>query len=144
MKMFITLLMMLTLIYAAEIDEFASEVNYLRDYKTAVKTAKEQNKMIMLVVVGDYCPWCKKFERKTLKSSEVMAQADENFVGLVIDKYKDKGNYPKAFFSSLIPAVFFVDPGSEKSLLETVAYMKKEEFLENMDDALSIFEQKGK
>ncbi len=143
MKIFITLLMMLSLGYTAEIDEFASEVNYLRDYKTAVKTAKEQNKMVMLVVVGDYCPWCKKFERKTLKSSEVIAKTNESFVGLVIDKYKDKGNYPETFFSSLIPAVFFVDPASEKSLLETVAYMKKDEFLENMDDALSIFEEKG-
>lgn len=143
MKIFITLMITLSLIYAAEIDEFASEVNYLRDYKVAVKTAKEQNKMLMLVVVGDYCPWCKKFERKTLKSAEVIAKADEDFVGLVIDKYKDKGNYPKAFFSPLIPAVFFIDPASEKSLLETVAYMKKNEFLENMDDALSLFEQRG-
>lgn len=144
MKILITLLITLTLAFAAEIDEFASEVNYLRDYKSAVKSAREQNKMIMLVVVGDYCPWCKKFERKTLKSSEVMAQTKENFVGLVIDKYKDRGNYPEAFFSPLIPAVFFVDPASEKSLLETVAYMKKDDFLENMDDALSLFEQKGK
>jgi len=143
MKIFITLLITLSLIYAAEIDEFASEVNYLRDYKTAMQTAKEQNKMVMLVVVGDYCPWCKKFERKTLKSSEVMDQAKENFVGHVIDKYKDKENYPKAFFSPLIPAVFFIDPVSEKSLLDTVAYMKKDEFLENMDDALGLFEQKG-
>jgi thioredoxin-related protein len=144
MKIFIALLMTFSFIYAAEIDEFASEVNYLRDYQTAIQKAKEQNKMVMLVVVGDYCPWCKKFERKTLKSSEVMAQANEQFVGLVIDKYKDKGNYPKAFFSPLIPAVFFIDPASEKSLLETVAYMKKNDFLENMDDALSLFEQKGK
>ena len=142
MKIFITLLMTLSLGFAAEIDEFASEVKYLRDYQTAIQTAKEQNKMVMLVVVGDYCPWCKKFERKTLKSSEVMAEADENFVGLVIDKYKDKGNYPKAFFSPLIPAVFFIDPATEKSLLDTVAYMKKDEFLENMEDALGLFEQK--
>jgi thiol:disulfide interchange protein len=142
MKIFITLLMTLSLGFAAEIDEFASEVKYLRDYQTAIQTAKEQNKMVMLVVVGDYCPWCKKFERKTLKYSKVMAEADENFVGLVIDKYKDKGNYPKAFFSPLIPAVFFIDPATEKSLLDTVAYMKKDEFLENMEDALGLFEQK--
>ena len=142
MKLLISILLVFGLTYAAEIDEFASQVHYLRDYKAAVKAAKEQNKMVMLVVVGDYCPWCKKFERKTLKSSEVMAKVDEAFVGLVIDKYKDKGAYPEAFFAPLIPAVFFVDPESGKSLLETVAYMKKDEFLENMDDAMSIFEQR--
>ena len=123
MKFFIILLAMLSFLQAAHIDEFASEVDYLRDYKRAVKTAQEQNKMVMLVLVGDYCPWCKKFERKTLKSSEVIAKTNKNFVAVVIDKYKDKGNYPEAFFSPMIPAVFFIDPQTEKSLLDTVAFI---------------------
>lgn len=144
MKIFLTLLAIWSSIYAAQIDEFASEVNYLRDYKTAVKIAKEQNKPVMLVVVGDYCPWCKKFERKTLKSAPVMQKANTEFVAVVIDKYKDKGNYPEEFYSSLIPAVFFVDPASEKSVWKTVAYMKKDEFIENMEEAVSFFEKEGK
>lgn len=143
MKVLLSLFILFTLSYSAQIDEFASEVGYLRDYKVAIKTAQEQNKMLMVVVVGDYCPWCKKFERKTLKSSEVRAQVDKEFVAVVIDKYKDKGNYPKEFYAPLIPAVYFVDPSNGKSLLETVAYMKKAEYMENMDDALSIFSQEG-
>ncbi len=143
MKVLMSLFILFTLSYSAQIDEFASEVGYLRDYNLALKTAKEQNKMVMVVVVGDYCPWCKKFERKTLKSSEVKAQVDKEFIAVVIDKYKDKGNYPKEFYAPLIPAVYFVDPSNGKSLLETVAYMKKAEYMENMDDAISIFEQEG-
>lgn len=144
MKILITLLILFSFIYAAQIDEFAAEVNYLRDYKGAVKTAKEQNKMVMLVLVGDYCPWCKKFERKTLKAAEVMPIVNENFVAVVIDKYKDKGKYPEEFTSPMIPAVFFIEPQSQKSLLDIVAYMKKDEFIENMDDAASLFEQEKK
>lgn len=144
MKIVITLLTLFSFVYAAQIDEFASEVGYLRDYKTAVKSAKEQNRVLMMVVVGDYCPWCKKFERKTLKSAEVSAKVKEGFVALVIDKYKDKGNYPEAFFAPMIPAVFFIDPVSEKSLMETVAYMKKDEFIEYMDDTLNLTEEKDK
>lgn len=144
MKIFLTLFVILSCVYAAQIDEFASEVDYLRDYKTAVKLAKEQNKPVMLVVVGDYCPWCKKFERKTLKSSVVMKKTNTEFVAVVIDKYKDKGNYPEEFYSSLIPAVFFVDPASEKSVWKTVAYMKKDEFIENMDEAVSLFAKEEK
>ncbi len=143
MKILMTLLTMLSILYGAHIDEFASEVGYLRDYDTALKTAKEQNKLVMLVVVGDYCPWCKKFERKTLKSAEVKAQVDRDFIAVVIDKYKDKGHYPKEFYAPLIPAVYFVDPSNGKSILETVAYMKKAEYMENMDDALSVFSQEG-
>ncbi len=141
MKIILLLMTMLTFMFAAQIDEFASEVNYLRDYNMALKTAKEQHKMVMVVVVGDYCPWCKKFERKTLKSSEVKAQVDENFIPVVIDKYKDKGKYPEAYYAPLIPAVYFVDPSNEKVLLTTVAYMKKGEYMENMDDALSLFSE---
>ena len=133
--------MLLTLfgfIFAAQIDEFAVEVNYLRDYEMAIKTAKKENKIVMLVVVADYCPWCKKFERKTLKDSAVMAKITESFVGIVIDKYKDKGKYPAEFSAPLIPAVFFINPKDGKSLQETVAYMKPDELIENMDYALNL------
>ena len=141
MKILLILLTLLSLGWGAQIDEFASEVSYERDYEIALKKAKAENKVLMLVLVGDYCPWCKKFERKTLNSSEVRAEVQKNFVALVLDKYKDKGSYPKEFYAPVIPAVYFISPKSEKSLLETVAYMKKVEFLDNADDALSIFEE---
>lgn len=144
MKILITLLTLFNFIYAAQIDEFAAEVNYLRNYEMAIKVAKQQNKIVMLVIVADYCPWCKKFERKTLKDSAVMAKTNESFVGIVIDKYKDKGKYPQEFSSPLIPAVFFINPKDGKSLQETVAYMKPDEFIENMDYALSLHKQEKK
>lgn len=138
MKILITLLALFSFIHAAQIDEFAAEVKYLRSYDMAIKTAKEQNKIVMLVVVADYCPWCKKLERKTLKDSAVMTKTKESFVGIVIDKYKDKGKYPQEFSAPLIPAVFFINPKDGKSLQETVAYMKPDEFMENMDYALNL------
>lgn len=124
--------------FSAQIDEFATEVSYERDYNKALKTAKEQNKVLMLVLVGDYCPWCKKFERKTLKSQAVRDAVAKDFIPVVIDKYKDKGKYPEAFYAPVIPAVYFIDPRTEKSLVQTVAYMKPVEFLENADDALGL------
>lgn len=137
MKILMILLTLFSFMHAAQIDEFATEVHYLRSYDMAVKAAKEQNKIIMLVVVADYCPWCKKFERKTLKDSAVMAKADQKFVGLVIDKYKDKGKYPEEFLTPIIPVVFFIEPKEQKVLTKTVAYMKADEFITNMNDALS-------
>lgn len=138
MKILIILLTLFNFMHAAQIDEFAAEVHYLRNYEMAIKTAKEQNKIVMLVVVGDYCPWCKKFERKTLNDSAVMTKTKESFVGIVIDKYKDKGKYPQEFSAPLIPAVFFINPKDGKSIQETVAYMKPDEFIDNMDYALSL------
>ncbi len=144
MKQILLLMTMLSLIWGAQIDEFAAEVNYLRDYTQAVKNAKAEKKMVMLVLVGDYCPWCKKFERKTLKASEVKESVDKNFIPVVVDKYKDKGKYPEAFFAPMIPAVYFIDPTAEKALHDTVAYMKKGEYLENIDEALELFKAGSK
>jgi len=144
MKIFLLSLTMFTFVYAAHIDEFAAEVGYLRDYNTAIKKAKEEKKLLMFVLVGDYCPWCKKFERKTLKSSKVAPVVKENFVTLVLDKYKEKEKYPKAFYTPVIPSVFFIDPDTQKAIIKTTAYMKKDEFLEHMDDALSLYAQETK
>ncbi|MCX6072919.1 MAG: DUF255 domain-containing protein [Campylobacterales bacterium] len=144
MKILIALLTLFNFIYAAQIDEFATEVNYLRNYEMAIKTAKEQKKIVMLIVVADYCPWCKKFERKSLKEPAVMAKANESFVGIVIDKYKDKGEYPKEFLTPVIPAVFFIEPKEQKILAKTVAYMKPDEFTKNMNDALSLYTSEKK
>jgi len=141
MKYLLVLLTMFSLAYSAQIDKFASDVNYLRDYQEAVETAKEQNKMVMLVLVGDYCPWCRKFEKKTLKSEEVKELVDKNFIAVVIDKYKDKDKYPKEYYAPLIPAVYFINPSTQKPILDTVAYMKKKEYIENMEDALGLFEK---
>jgi len=138
MKILMILLTFFTLAFSAQIDEFATEVSYERDYNKALLKAKEQNKVLMLVLVGDYCPWCKKFERKTLKSQEVRDAVAKDFIPVVIDKFKDKGKYPKEFYAPVIPAVYFIDPNTEKSLLETVAYMKKAEFLDNAEDALGL------
>ena len=141
MKYLLVLLTMFSLAFSAQIDKFASDVKYLRDYNEAVKIAKEQDKMVMLVLVGDYCPWCKKFEKKTLKSKEVKEVVDNNFIAVVIDKYKDKGKYPEEFYAPLIPAVYFINPSTETTVLDTVAYMKKNEYIENMEDALGLFEK---
>lgn len=144
MKILLLAFALLSSLYCAQIDEFAASVNYERDYNVAIKKAKEQNKAVMLVVVADYCPWCKKFERKTLKASAVTKAVHDNFIPVVIDKYKDKGKYPQGFSAPFIPTVFFIDPKNQTSLLETVAYMKVDEFMENMDDAISLYKSEKK
>ncbi|MDF1881689.1 thioredoxin family protein [Sulfurimonas sp. MAG313] len=144
MKILLILFTLFSLSFSAQIDEFAREVSYERNYDKALKMAKEQNKVLMFVLVGDYCPWCKKFERKTLKSDEVRAEVKKNFIALVMDKYKEKEKYPKIFYGALIPVVYFIDPHTQKSIMETVAYMKKEEFLENAEDANGLFSKESK
>ncbi|MDY0232677.1 MAG: thioredoxin family protein [Sulfurimonas sp.] len=139
MKILISLILMFTLGLSAQIDEFASEVNYSRDYAQALQIAKEQNKLIMFVAVGDYCPWCKKFERKTLNSKEIKARVSGEFVPLIIDRVSDKGKYPEEFYAQVVPTVFFINPKTQKSVFESMGYMKPSDFSSDLDSAKAKF-----
>lgn len=144
MKLLLLALVLLSYLHGAKIDEFATKANYHRDYQTALEIAKKENKMIMLLVVTDYCPWCKKFEKKTLLHSSIKKIIDKNFIPVVIDKLKEKGTFPKEYASPLIPAVFFIDPTSQKAVHETLAYMTKTEYKENLDKAIELFSKGSK
>lgn len=144
MKILLFILLTFSFALSAQIDEFASEVNYSRDYASALKSAKEQNKLLMLVVVGDYCPWCKKFERKTLSSSLVQEQTKKDFIPIIIDKNRDKGEYPQEFHSKQIPTVFFINPNTQKHIFESLGYSDKTTFAIDMDLALKAYKRESK
>ncbi|WP_372999313.1 thioredoxin family protein [Sulfurimonas sp.] len=144
MKILLSLLLTFSFALSAQIDEFASEVKYSRDYNTALKTAKQQNKPLMLVVVGDFCPWCKKFERKTLNSTLIQNQVKKDFIPIIIDKTKDKGKYPPEFYAKRIPTVFFIDPKTQKHVFESMGYSKKVTFAQDMDLALKAYQRAQK
>ncbi len=136
MKIFFILLIIYTSVFAAKIDDFAKEASYYRDYNTALKISKKENKIIMLVLVADFCPWCKKFERKTLEHKAIMELVDKNFTPIIVDNYRDTQNYPKKFTSSRLPTVYFIDSKTQKVLSKSSLYLKKNDFLKQMQKAI--------
>ena len=139
MKIFLSLLLISTLALCAQIDEFASTQKYFRDYNTGLEVAKKQNKLIMLVVVTDFCPWCKKLERKTLSSNLVQKKVQKNLIPIIINKNKDKGKYPAKFYSKQVPTIIFINPKTNKRVYEALGYMKKDDFVQEIDTGLKAF-----
>ncbi|QOY51167.1 thioredoxin family protein [Candidatus Sulfurimonas baltica] len=144
MKIFIITLLFITSLLGARIDEFAKEAGYMREYVSALKIAKKENKMVMLLLVADYCPWCKKFQRKTLQSSPLSTKIKQDFIPVIVDKYREKEHYPSIYSNSSIPAVFFIDPKSENSLFKSISYVNKKDFLSNINEAIAIYKEKSK
>lgn len=136
MKIFFLIIGFLFTLNGAQIDDFAKSVNYEREYKTALAKAQKEQKTVMLLVVADYCPWCKKFERKTLEDESVKEFVGKNFIPVVIDKIRERGSYPNEYDAPLIPAVFFINPHTQKNIFEVVAYRTKDEFMLDMQNAL--------
>ena len=126
-------------IYAANIDKFANETGFQRDFKVAIEKAKKANKPLMMVLSADFCPWCRKFERKTLNSSLIKTILDRDIVTLVVDKKFDKDTFPDEFQTSMTPRVFFINPHSEKSFFQTAGYIKKSDFKKKIEDMQNIY-----
>jgi len=144
MKNIILTLLLCTSIFALHIDEFASHMGYQRDYAKALSIAKKENKPLMLVIGTDYCPWCRKFERKTLKYIKVAIEVNKNFIPIVVDKNRDKGTFPSQYSSPITPAVFFINPNDNSLVGKSVGYIRKKDYLEKLESILFSFSQKGK
>lgn len=139
MKNLLILFLLNFTLFAANIDEFAKEMDILRDYDSALSKAKKENKVLVMIMSADSCPWCRKFENKTLKSSLVKPHLNTEVISLLVDKKYDKESYPSKFTTSFTPRVFFINPHNEKILTQSAGYIKKKEFLKYLNNAKQLF-----
>ncbi len=107
--------------------DFATVAGYETDYATALKKARAEKKPIMLVLVSNFCPWCRKFEARVLLKKEVNALIHEDYIPLILNKERDQ--FPKRFDMAFTPIVHFIDYKTEKSFKSVAGYNNKEEFL---------------
>ena len=140
MRIVLLLLTLSVLLFATE--DTAEKLGYYSDYATALSVAQKEKKPLMLVVVTSYCPWCRKFERKSLAAPNISAKVYSRFVAVIVDRNKDAATFPKQFQTPRIPSVFYIDPKSAKAYWETVGYLNKKEFSEALDDAKALFYKK--
>lgn len=120
----------------------ADKLGYQSDYTKAVALAKAQQKPVMLVVVTSYCPWCRKFERRTLASKNVRRVVDKDFIPVIVDRNLQKERFPEKFQSPRIPVVFFIDPTNEEEFWESIGFVEEKEFLDALKEAKALFAQR--
>ena len=137
-KLFIFFLLS-TLLFGAHIDDFAKDMNFQRDYNTALLKAKKENKVLMMVLSADYCPWCRKFEHRTLNSKLVKPRLDTEIVSLVVDKKFDVNTFPEKFKTQYTPRVFFINPKNGDILEERAGYIKKKDFADTLDNVAKLY-----
>jgi len=144
MKIYILLFILLTSLFGAKIDEFANKNSYFRGYDLALSVAKKENKMVMLVFVADFCPWCKKFERKTLQDELVSKLIKQNFIPVIVDNYRDRDSYPKRLSTPKLPTIYFIDSKTQKVINKSTLYVNKNDFLVTMQKAVKINKESKK
>jgi len=142
MKKIVILLLLTLTLFGANVDKFAQEMGFERDYKTALTKAKKEDKVLMMVLGADYCPWCRKFERKTLNSTLLKKRLQTEVVTLVVDKKFDVESFPEKFRTQFTPRVFFINSKDESIILDTTGYIKKKHFKESLENALELYGEK--
>lgn len=120
----------------------AEELGYYSDYNKALIIAQKEHKPLMLVVVTSYCPWCRKFERKTLASKSIIRMVKSTYIPVIVDRNKDADTFPKTFQTPRIPTVFFIDSKDGQQYWESIGYLNKNEFAEALEDAEALFQKR--
>ena len=121
---------LLTLIILLSSGLFA-DIQWQKDIPTAMKMAKEQNKIVMLYVEGRHCKWCRKMKRRTLSNSEVKKRLNSFILVKVFKENREAiKDLPQVRF---VPTVFFLTP--KKEIIQTVTgYFEVADFLSYIND----------
>ncbi len=128
MKTLLLFLVTVLIASAQNYKEFAKEMGYETNYNIALKKAKDEKKGLMAVIITNYCPWCSKFEKKTLKEKNIDKLIKERYIPLIINK--EEGGFPPYLNTPIVPTTYFIDPKDEKSDYERIGFINKIEFLE--------------
>jgi thioredoxin-related protein len=63
-------------------------------FDEALKTAKKENKKVIVDVYTDWCGWCKKMDREAYSNSEIKKIIEDNFIIVKLDAEGNaKNNY---------------------------------------------------
>lgn len=106
-------------------------LDWVKDIDTALEIAKKEHKIVMVLIEGEHCRWCKKMKERTLLD-DVVEKKLENFVLLrVIRENTDAmSTLPEI---KGVPTIFFMKENKEV-IEEVIGYFNVEDFLSYIDD----------
>jgi thioredoxin-related protein len=101
-------------------------------YDNAKKTAKKENKSMILVFGANWCVWCQKFEHDTLTSSRSIS-AVESHDAIIVKINVDKNQSTAGKYGvKSIPCTILVDK-NENEIKRKVGYMNVRDFISWLD-----------
>jgi len=131
MKLFFLFFTLTYALFAIDAKDAAFALDFEESYTVALEKAQQEDKLLMLVIVQNPCPYCEKLVEQTLSDPQVVAVLG-NFVSVIVDKH---GEFPQKFKTCLTPICFFIDPQTEEDVWESPGYLEAKAFLEVLTEA---------
>jgi len=100
-------IILLTLISVATL--FSSQVNWEKDFMSAIKNAQAQNKPVMFISSRHSCKYCVMLDETTLRNEMVIKALNRDYISVV--SYSDENDYmPRELWRPGTPAIWFLMP----------------------------------
>ncbi len=114
---------------------YADEVHFTEgSYEEVLKKAKDENKVVMIDFVTDWCKWCVETDKKVYTKPAVYEYANEHQINWKIDAEKGEGiELAKKYNVKGYPTIIFVDADG-KEIDRIYGYVFADEFLQKMKD----------
>ena len=110
---------------------FANELVWQKDIATAFEKAKKENKVVMVMVEGKHCRWCKKMKHRTLSDDSVSKRLESYIVVKVMREDTDAvKDLPQI---NGVPSIFFLKANKEV-LKSVVGYYDVYDFTSYIND----------
>ncbi len=106
-------------------------LDWYHDYDKAMEAAKQEQKLIYIIIVTDDCRWCRKMEATTLKDPMVDIRLSKRYIALELNR--DHGGYPQSLQAQMVPKHYFLTPDGQK-IFTVPGYWNVEDFLSTLDD----------
>lgn len=86
---------------------FSASIEWKEDYKTALKNAKQNGKLLFVFITSKDCKFCEKLKETTLKDKEIAEKINKDYVSVTV--MKDRDNFPKKLNAKATPMIYFLD-----------------------------------
>jgi thioredoxin-related protein len=103
-----------------------SSPSFALDYDNALRTAKNENKPLLLYFYSNTCYYCNVMDKDTLADNGVSATLRHDFVFLRIDVDRSK-DLARLYRITGTPSSWFLEP-SGKRLFEAPGYVQKSDY----------------
>ncbi len=113
----------------------AEDVNFTKGtYQEILDMAKQQNKIVMIDFITDWCKWCVETDRKVYTNGDVSGFANQNQINWKIDAEKGEGiDLAKKYGVKGYPTIVFAN--SDGNEIDRIyGYLPAEQFLQRMKD----------
>ena len=119
----------------------ADHVSWLANVESALRTANDTNRLVLMKFTAEWCGPCKRYERETFARPAVAQYVNQNFVPVLVD-IDERKELAKQLNVSRVPAVLIVSP--EMIILSrTTGFQSEQKLLPGLQKIVASYVRSG-